>query len=247
MDYYLLRGYKFMKNKKANFILLFTLLLCLVFPLTGNYINFNTQDSQDENSSNLILSDVVVGNYTIPGISVSIPLSQVIKIGILNDMNDISGDHSWKGAFLAAKEINEAGGVLINSTYFYIGLVAENTDEANPNLVVSIGVNAAQTMVNYHEPHFIVGGFRTESLAYYQEVIMDAKIPFISTGASTDTFCENVRDMYSRYKYFFRVLPLNSTSSGGEFLYYYTGLVAFLNATYGFSSIKFGILHEDLT
>ena len=236
-----------MKIKKANFILLFTLLLCLVFPLTGRHINFNTQDRQDENSSNPIVSDVVVGNYTIPGISVPIPLSQVIKIGILNDMNDISGDHSWKGAFLAAKEINEAGGVLINSTYFYIGLVAEDTDEANPNLVTAIGVNAAHTMVNYHEPHFIVGGFRAEALLAYQEVIMDAKIPFISTGTPTDIFCDNVLNDYSHYKYFFRVLPINATSSAAELLYYYAGLAAYLNATYGFSSIKFGILHEDLT
>lgn len=235
-----------MKEKRTNLILLFSLMLSLIFPIIGNYTYFNLKPTQ-EGSSNPIISDIMVGNYTIPGISVAIPLSQVIKIGILNDMDDISGISSWNGAYLAAKEINEAGGVLINSTTYYVGLVAEDTDEADPNLVVSKGVAAAETMVNYHDPHYIIGGFRTEALFAYQEVIMDAKIPFISTGASTDVFCENVRDNYARYKYFFRILPLNSTSSAVELLYYYASLVAYLNATYGFSTITFGILSEDLS
>ena len=234
-----------MKEKKSNLILLFLLLVSLIFPIIGNYTYFSSKQIQESNND-LIISDVMVGNYTIPGISVAIPLSQVIKIGILNDMDDISGISSWNGAYLAAKETNEGGGVLINSTTYYIGLVAEDTDEADPNLVVSKGVAAAETMVNYHDPHYIIGGFRTEALLAYQEVIMDAKIPFISTGASTDIFCENVRDNYARYKYFFRILPLNSTSSAAELLYFYAALVAVLNATYGFSTITFGILSEDL-
>ena len=234
-----------MKEKKTNLILLFTLLLGLIFPIIGNYTYFNSKHTQ-ESKSDLIISDVTVGNYTIPGISVAIPLSQVIKIGILNDMSDISGISSWDGAYLAAKETNEAGGVLINSTTYYVGLVAEDTEEANPNLVVSKGVQAAETMVNYHDPHYIIGGFRTEAVLAYQEIIMDAKIPFLSTGVSTDIFCENVRNNYARYKYFFRVMPLNSTSFAVELLYYYVALVAVLNATYGFSTITFGILSEDL-
>jgi len=235
-----------MKTKKSNLILLFILILCFVFPIAGNYTNFIVQDTQEDISNNPITSDVIVGSYTIPGISASIPLSQVIKIGILNDMNELPGDHSWNGAFLAAKEINEAGGVLINGTYFYVGLVAEDTDEVDPNLVVSKGVIAAQTMVNSHDPHFIIGGYRTEALLAYQEVVMDAKIPFISTGAPSEILCENVRSFYTRYKYFFRIIPLNASSSTIELLYYYAGLVAYLNATYDFSSIKFGILHENL-
>lgn len=234
-----------MNEKKTNLILLFSLLLSLIFPIIGNYTYFNLEHPR-ESGINPVISDVMVGNYTIPGISVAIPLSQVIKIGILNDMDDISGINSWNGAYLAAKEINEAGGVLIGSTTYYIGLVAEDTDEANPNLVVSKGVDAAQTMVNYNDPHYIIGGYRTEALISYREVIMDAKIPFISTGVSRDLFCEDVRDYYSRYKYFFRILPLNFTSSAAELLYFYTALVAILNATYGFSTITFGILSEDL-
>ncbi|MFX1281838.1 MAG: ABC transporter substrate-binding protein [Promethearchaeota archaeon] len=234
-----------MKKKITNSILLIFLLLSLIFPIIRNYTNYNSKDAQERNK-NPVISDVTVGNYLIPGISVAIPLSQVIKIGILNDMGEISGDHSWNGAYLAAKEINQAGGVVINSITYYVGLVAEDTDETDPNLIISEGIIAAENMVNNHDPHYIIGGYRTEALLAYQEIIMDAKIPFLSTGVSTDIFCENVRDNYARYKYFFRVLPLNSTSSAAQLITYYAGLVAVLNATYGFSNIKFGILCEDL-
>ncbi|GAG97201.1 unnamed protein product, partial [marine sediment metagenome] len=83
---------------------------------------------------------------------------------------------------MAAREINEAGGIDINATQFYVGLTAEDTDEANGTLDVSKGVGAAERIISY-DPHFIIGGHRTESVLAYLEPIMDAKIPFLSTGS----------------------------------------------------------------
>jgi len=170
----------------------------------------------------------------------------VFKVGILNDMDHISGDHAWKGALLAAREINKAGGVEINSNNFYIGLVSEDTDEANPLLQVSKGIDAAVKMINDHSPHFIIGGYRTEALLAYQDVIMDANIPLIGTGCMYDFLCQRVLDNYARYKYFFRVMPLNTTTFTNELILYPLSLVDYLNNTYGASTIKIGILYEDL-
>jgi branched-chain amino acid transport system substrate-binding protein len=95
---------------------------------------------------------------------------------------------------------------------------------------------------------FGIGGFRSEALLAYQEVFMDNKIIFIDTGAATDIFCWNVKNFYDRYKYFFRFMPINSTSLGGEILFTLAGYIMLLNATYDNFDIKqVGILAEDLT
>ncbi|MFW9946064.1 MAG: hypothetical protein ACFFDX_04465, partial [Candidatus Odinarchaeota archaeon] len=78
--------------------------------------------------------DPTVGPYVAPGAPDGITIDQLLKIGILHDMNHITGEHAWDGSMLAAREINEAGGILIDSTQYYIGLVAENTFEADPVL-----------------------------------------------------------------------------------------------------------------
>ncbi len=234
-----------MKNKNKQLILLFIFIFqSSILFLCSNAI-FKEKDVYEAISTNPELSDITVGNYTVPGVSGSISLSQVIKIGILDDMNHISGDHAWKGALLAAREINEAGGVLINSSIFYVGLVSEDTEEANPILQTSKGVTAANIMINDHDPYFITGGFRTEAILAYQEVIMDAKIPFIGTGCSFDGLSQNVLTNYARYKYFFRVSPLNSTSLTNELVDYHLSLTDYLNNTYEAPTIKIGILRED--
>jgi len=234
----------FKKQKKLMILILLIFQICLTFlsiDLDSNNYNRHGVINIDPNCS-----DIIVGNYTVPGVLGTIPLNRVLKIGLLDDMEDVSGIHAWNAAILAAKEINEAGGIIIAGIKYFIGLVSEDTDEANPILDTSKSVQAAETMVNVHKPHYIIGGFRTESLLAYQEVIMDAKIPFICTGASHDIFCQNVIDNYERYKYFFRAMPLNGTSLALELMYYYSYLTDYLNITYGVSTVKFGILREDL-
>ncbi|MFX1346127.1 MAG: ABC transporter substrate-binding protein [Promethearchaeota archaeon] len=237
-----------MKSIKFQITIVFILVMPYSFIFINQYLNYNNVDAISGNTEP-ILSDTVVGNYTVPGVSGPIPPNQILKIGLLDDMNDITGDHAWKGAILAAREINEAGGIIINATTYYVGLVAEDTEEADPNLVTYIGVAAAQKMVNVHNPQFITGGFRPESLLAYHEEIMDAKIPFICTGCASDIFCENVLTNYARYKYFFRCMPMNGTSLVKELLTYNLALFSVLNATYGTDSKevnKIGILREDL-
>ena len=157
--------------------------------------------------------------YIAPGAPDGISMDELFKIGILNDMTHYSGQHTWNGAVLAALEINEAGGLFINSSHYYIGLVAENTFEAEATLDITKGVNAANKMISEYDPHVIMGGFRTEALSVYLEPIMDAQIPFICTGSSSDIFSQNVLNNYNRYKYFFRTM-LNSTKIGGDLINY---------------------------
>ena len=140
--------------KKRQYLFLFLIMTQLfLIPSLVQYGNIETNPVYNDVPS---ITDVSVGSYTVPG--VIIQPSDLIKIGILGDMKSISGIHAWNGAFLAAKEINQAGGISIGGITHYVGLVSEDTDEENYNLDVSKGVAAAEKMVAQHAPDFIVGG-----------------------------------------------------------------------------------------
>lgn len=237
---------KKMKNRKNITFIILTLLFLQTF-VGLTYFNFNNIERNETQNIDPKKSDIIVGNYTIPGIPFPVPLNQSIKIGLLDDMNDPTGDHAWKGALLAAREINQAGGIDINGTIYYIALTSEDTDEANATLDLSKGVAAANRMITYNNPQFILGGFRAEALQAYQEVIMDAKIPFLCTGSSNDIFCENVLNNYNRYKYFFRVMPMNGTSLATELITYILTLKSYLQAIYGGTVNSVAIIREDLS
>ncbi|MFW9896105.1 MAG: ABC transporter substrate-binding protein [Candidatus Thorarchaeota archaeon] len=183
-----------------------------------------------------------------PGAPSNITASQIIKIGCAGDLGEIQGDGNWEGAYLAAKKINQAGGLDVGGTTYYFGVTAEDTDESNPNLVTSRGVAAARRLIYNKKVDYAMGGFRSEALLAYQEEFMDAQMIFIDTGAATDIFCENVNNSYSRYKYFFRFMPINSTSLGGQIIATLVGFILTMNATYPNHEVKqIGILAEDLT
>ena len=137
----------------------------------------------------------------------------------------------------------EGGGILVNGTQYYIGLVSENTNEVHGDM--SEGVIATEYMINNHHPHFITGGFEYIALQSYLEVIMDDKIPFISTGTTMDMLTQNVLDDYERYKYFFRIMPINDTGVFFDILTNIISLANHLNATYSGTVDKIAILYED--
>jgi len=151
-----------------------------------------------------------VNVYEYPGLDEQKPLDSTIKVGILDDMS-FTGEGCYQAAWIAAKRINEAGGVDIGGKKYFVGLVVEDTkelagttDEAN---------SAAYKMVG-HAPHFILGGFRTERVSSYQDILMQAHIPFIITGTASQKFCLERVGSSDFYKYTFRVMPTNNKIQG---------------------------------
>nr|MDO8132785.1 ABC transporter substrate-binding protein [Candidatus Njordarchaeum guaymaensis] len=174
--------------------------------------------------------------YQTPGMPAGVASNRIIKIGILDPMTEIQGDSCWKGAYMAVREINTAGGILINGTdHYYLGLIAEDTYEADPSLDITKGVAAATKILTVDGAQFIIGGFRTESLKAYIETVMDKKTIFLGTGAATDYFSQCVFGpnwaSYNRYKYFFRIMPINSTSLGKETITELAVLRSVINAS----------------
>ncbi|MHA2067947.1 MAG: ABC transporter substrate-binding protein, partial [Candidatus Thorarchaeota archaeon] len=129
---------------------------------------------------------------------------------------------------------------------YYFGLVAEDTFEADASLDISKGTAAATKIITEDNAQFIIGGFRTEAVLAYQETIMDEDMLFFGTGASTDVFCQNVLDNYNRYKYFFRLMPINSTSLASSLLRYILYLDGYLTAATSLNITKVAIIREGL-
>jgi len=160
--------------------------------------------------------------YETPGAPAGTPSSQIIKIGVLGDLTDITGEGAYQGAYLAVSQVNEDGGININGTDYYLGIIAENTYEAEPYLDVSKGTLAATKMMTQNKPDFVIGGFRTEAVMTYREQVVAEEIIFINTGAATDSFCASVNGTnklspgYQKYKYLFRAMPINSSSLAKE-------------------------------
>jgi len=182
-------------------------------------------------------------DYIVPGVPPPIPLDRIMKIGVLDDMNHISGDHAWKGAHLAAKEINKGGGILVNGIQHYIGLVGGHTNEVYGPM--TDGITAAEYMINNHRPHFIIGGLEYPPIEMYVERIMDNKIPFLTTGTAAYDLCEKVSNDYERYKYIFRIMPENDIDLFRDILRFILSLVSHLNLTYGVTVDKIAFLYED--
>jgi len=202
---------------------------------------------------------LVTGQLVTPGAPAGTPREQIIVVGLIGDTIGITGEHNWKGAYMACDEINTAGGIEIDGVTYYFGLVAEDTAEEEPQLDIPKGTAATTKLITQDGAQFIMGGFRSEALLAYLELVMDEEMLFLDTGAATDIFCQKVAggpwpqisgpdvvSDYDRYKYFFRVMPINSTSLITSLFTYCVYLKGFLNATQGLNVTRVALLREDL-
>jgi len=190
---------------------------------------------------------VVVGQLVTPGAPAGTASDRIIIVGILDPMTEIQGEGAWKGAYLACDEINTAGGVTIDGETYYFGLVSEDTFEADASLDISKGVAAAIKILTEDNAQFIMGGFRTEAVLAYQELIMAQKMLFLSTGSATDIFTTNLNESYDTYKYFFRLMPINTSALAGEIVGFLGGFKAVLEGMLAKNVSQVAIIREDLS
>ena len=130
-----------------------------------------------------------------------------IKIGVVGPMKFTQGEGHWNGATLAAEEINGAGGISVKGVKRPIELVKVDSNEF---LSIPDATNAMELAISRHKVDFILGGFRTEAVQVMQDIAMDNKKIFIGCGAAHPELCERVTKDYNRYKYWFRLTPINS-------------------------------------
>jgi len=101
---------------------------------------------------------------------------------------------------------------------------------------------------------FIIGGFRTEvtwqiiyAIRDWNEANPDQKVIYLINGASTDELIsQTVGADYNRYKWIFRINPINSTMLGRNVFGYLAGYLLPKKLMPMYGSVKVGCLTEDL-
>jgi len=134
-----------------------------------------------------------------------------IKIAVLGPMAFVQGENHWAGAEMARDEINKAGGISVGGKKRKIELVRVDSNEIQS---VPDATNAMERAITREKADFVIGGFRSEAVLAMQEVAMDYKKIFLGCGAADAKLGANVEKNYERYKYWFRVSPLNSPDLG---------------------------------
>jgi branched-chain amino acid transport system substrate-binding protein len=134
-----------------------------------------------------------------------------IKIGVVGPMAFAQGENHWEGAEIARDEINGAGGISVGGKKLKVDLVRVDSNEIQS---VPDATNAMERAITREKADFVIGGFRSEAVLAMQEVAMDYKKIFLGCGAADAKLGANVEKNYDRYKYWFRVSPLNSPGLG---------------------------------
>ncbi|MFX1380598.1 MAG: ABC transporter substrate-binding protein [Promethearchaeota archaeon] len=153
--------------------------------------------------------------YTYPGYpgTGKPPLANTLKIGLL-EHTAVYGQLTYIGMSMSAAEINAGGGIDVGGTTYYIGITMEDTKEAA--YLYDEAIAATLRMIE-KDPDIVIGGFRSEVCETYVPYLMQAGIPFMTTGCATTEFCSvNVKN--DIWPYFFRIMPTSSRNLGLSFI-----------------------------
>ena len=134
--------------------------------------------------------------------------SETIKIGVCTDVDSLVGGDTWRGAVLAAEQINAEGGILGKQ----IEIVKEDSDAGFGSIDPTIVSTALTKLLTVHKVDFVIGGMGAEDNLLMQDIAAEHKKIFISVSAIGEQLIERVRDNYEKYKYFFKVTPPNQTA-----------------------------------
>ena len=160
--------------------------------------------------------------------------SDSIKIGVLTDLDALSGRHVWQGAVLVAEQINNEGGILGRQ----VEVIGEDTDSESGLDIVKIS-SALNRLIALHNVDFVIGRASGEAGFVIQEIVSEHKKIFIATTGGHDDKTQRVLDDYDKYKYYFQVQWNASTVFQGM-----TDSLLLLREQTGFN--KVGYIGEDL-
>jgi branched-chain amino acid transport system substrate-binding protein len=155
----------------------------------------------------IIVVAVVIGGAVYVFMSEEPQQTQTIKIGVCTDLGDTNMETTWKGAVLAAEQINAEGGILGKQ----IELVSEDSDAASMPFDPSKVSLAITKLITYHKVDFVIGGVVTEDNLIIQDIVAEHKIIFIGSNSFGDLLTERVQNNYEKYKYFFKSAPPSET------------------------------------
>ena len=123
--------------------------------------------------------------------------ADTIKIGILGPISNDVGEGEVNAAKMAVEAINKAGGVSGKKLELFI-----EDDENKPEKAV----NGLKKLVMVDRVDAILGGHSSGVILSLMDHIARYKVPFISTGSSSNRLTDTVGENYDKHKYFFRIM-----------------------------------------
>ena len=177
----------------------------------------------------------------LPACTPAKPAEEVIRIGVIGPMTFIPGEHHWHGAVMAQDEINKAGGIKVGEVARPIELIKADSNEI---LSVPDAATAMERAITVDKVDFLVGGFRTEAVLAMQDIAMDNNKIFLGCGASHPELCMRVAQDYDRYKYWFRVTPINANYLGQVNFLLFGTVAAIVQQGLGIEQPKVALMME---
>jgi len=144
--------------------------------------------------------------------SATLPPPEDIRIGVCADLDGPYGKDIWRGAVLAAEQVNAQGGVLGRN----FTLLGED-DDSGTSADISVGINALTKLITVDQADYVISMGAVNLLAY-QDVCCEHKKIFLSVGVGLEDFSQRVLDDYEKYKYSFRISTVNNTASSARVL-----------------------------
>ncbi len=166
--------------------------------------------------------------------------AEPIVLGVPTALGTIEGQDSLRAAQLAAKEINDAGGVQVGNEKRKFEIFSIDTREAEAGVPVNDALAAMEKLISEKKPAaIVVGAFRSEVLVSAMDMIAKVKIPYLCTIGMSPAFDDKIAADYAKYKYNFRL------ALSGRYLVGNMGkTMDFLKRKYGFDKVYF--LHQDV-
>jgi branched-chain amino acid transport system substrate-binding protein len=168
-------------------------------------------------------------------LSLTVHAAEPVKVGIIGHMGFFSGDYMWRGAVVAAEEINAAGGVLGRQ----IKLIKTHSNEL---VSVPDAASAMEKLITVDKAMVVIGGFRSEAVLAMQDVACDHKTVFLASSAHFAMYQKVAKD-YKRYKYFFKPYP-NAAYMGAAFVEVAATVADVVRKELGIKTPKVAILAE---
>ncbi len=157
---------------------------------------------------------------------------KVIKVGVIGPMNTVFGVAEKKAVELAAKVINEEGGILGRKVVVVSADTGMDPDKAT---------TALRHLIQDEGCSVIIGGFASGVTIAAQPVIAETKTVWLADGAAPSLTDCVVKD-YEHYKYFFRAGTLNGTTFAYDI---FDALHNYFNGKLGMNWKKVAIVRDD--
>jgi branched-chain amino acid transport system substrate-binding protein len=143
---------------------------------------------------------------------------KTIRIGVNTAIQLQVGRDAIDAVRMAVGEINDQGGVLGRKLETIVADEGEAATEGP-----KVGIAAVNKLTGEDKVDVLIGGYDSGVTLGELPHISRAKTIFLGIGSASPAIQQKVKDDYERYKYLFRVNPINSAKQADALLDFITG------------------------